>query len=83
MLSPSSMVEATILTSSALPACERNWAKRPNLAGIIGGKLYPLFNPRKQRWKRHFRWDNIGAQAALEAFRCPTSTSARTPKSRG
>ena len=30
----------------------------PNLAGLLGGKVYPLFNPRKQSWKRHFRWDN-------------------------
>jgi hypothetical protein len=34
-----------------------NWAKGPNLAGLLGGKLYPLFNPRRQSWKRHFRWD--------------------------
>ncbi|MGZ3317126.1 MAG: hypothetical protein ACXU95_07460, partial [Isosphaeraceae bacterium] len=40
-------------------ACaECNWAKGPNLAGLFDGKLYPLFNPRKQSWKRHFRWDN-------------------------
>ena len=40
-------------------ACaECNWAKGPNLAGLLGGKLYPIFNPRKQSWKRHFRWDN-------------------------
>jgi len=40
-------------------ACaECNWAKGPNLAGLLGGKLYPLFNPRKQSWKRQFRWDN-------------------------
>jgi hypothetical protein len=39
-------------------ACaECNWAKGPNLAGILAGKLYPLFNPRKQNWRRHFRWD--------------------------
>ena len=24
----------------------------------LGGKLYPLFNPRKQNWYRHFRWDH-------------------------
>ena len=29
----------------------------PNLAGLVGGRLYPLFNPRKQSWKRHFRWE--------------------------
>ena len=40
-------------------ACsECNWAKGANLAGLLEGKLYPLFNPRKQRWKRHFRWDH-------------------------
>ena len=38
-------------------ACaECNWAKGPNVAGLLGGKLYPLFNPRKQQWNRHFRW---------------------------
>jgi hypothetical protein len=40
-------------------ACaECNWAKGPNLAGMLGGKLYPLFNPRKQSWRRHFRWEH-------------------------
>ena len=39
-------------------ACsECNWAKGPNLAGLLDGKLFPLFNPRKQKWKRHFRWE--------------------------
>jgi hypothetical protein len=39
-------------------ACaECNWAKGPNLAGLLGGKLYPLFNPRKQNWNRHFHWE--------------------------
>jgi len=39
-------------------ACAQcNWAKGPNLASLLGGKLYPLFNPRKQSWSRHFRWD--------------------------
>ena len=28
-----------------------------NLSGLFSGKLYPLFNPRKQNWTRHFRWD--------------------------
>lgn len=40
-------------------ACAQcNWAKGPNLAGLLDGKLYPLFNPRKQSWSRHFRWDH-------------------------
>ncbi len=40
-----------------LACSECNWAKGPNLAGLLGGKLYPLFHPRKQQWKRHFRWE--------------------------
>jgi HNH endonuclease len=37
------------------PEC--NWAKGPNLSGMLGGKLYPLFNRRRQSWNRHFRWE--------------------------
>jgi hypothetical protein len=40
-----------------LACSECNWAKGPNLAGLLEGKLYPLFNPRQQNWKRHFRWE--------------------------
>jgi hypothetical protein len=41
-------------------ACsECNWAKGANLSGILNNKLYPLFNPRRQNWKRHFYWDHI------------------------
>lgn len=39
--------------------CNRN--KGPNLAGIDRAtsrtKPVPLFNPRRQKWSRHFRWD--------------------------
>lgn len=39
-------------------ACAQcNWAKGPNLVGLLAGKLYALFNPRKQSWHRHFCWD--------------------------
>jgi hypothetical protein len=40
----------------ACPQCNR--AKGANLAGVLGGKLYPLFNPRTQSWHRHFRWEH-------------------------
>src|SRR5437016_8605217 len=40
-----------------LACSECNWAKGPNLAGLLVGKLYRLFNPRKQSWLRHFRWE--------------------------
>lgn len=39
-------------------ACSQcNWAKGPNVAGLIEGKLVALFNPRKQNWNRHFQWE--------------------------
>jgi hypothetical protein len=34
-----------------------NLAKGPNLSGYLQGSVVPLFNPRTQRWTRHFRWD--------------------------
>jgi hypothetical protein len=40
-----------------LACSECNWAKGPNLAGLLEGKLYPLFNPRQQNLKRHSRWE--------------------------
>lgn len=39
------------------PAC--NAAKGPNVAGIWEGEIVPLFNPRRQLWNRHFRWDGL------------------------
>lgn len=40
-----------------LACSEYNWAKGPNLAGLLDGKLSPLFHPRRQKWKRHFDWE--------------------------
>ena len=38
-------------------ACrECNAAKGPNLTGLLEGRIVPLYNPRRQAWKRHFRW---------------------------
>jgi len=34
-----------------------NLAKGANLSGRVQGALIALFNPRRQRWRRHFRWD--------------------------
>lgn len=39
----------------ACPDC--NWAKGPNLSGLVEGKIVPLFHPRRQTWSRHFEWD--------------------------
>jgi hypothetical protein len=39
---------------------ECNLAKSSNLTGrdATTGRIVALFNPRRQRWKRHFAWDN-------------------------
>jgi hypothetical protein len=40
-------------------SCHRcNFRKGPNLSGRdpITGKVVRLFNPRRQRWERHFEW---------------------------
>jgi HNH endonuclease len=38
-------------------ACrECNFAKGTNVASYWQGRLVPLFNPRRQSWNRHFRW---------------------------
>jgi hypothetical protein len=36
-----------------------NAAKSTNLSGrdIVTGRVVVLFNPRRQRWSRHFEWD--------------------------
>ena len=39
-----------------------NLAKSSNLSGWLQGEVVPLFHPRRQNWKRHFRW--IGPRLA-------------------
>jgi len=36
-----------------------NSFKGPNLSGVdpLTKKIVPLFNPRRHKWNRHFRWD--------------------------
>lgn len=34
-----------------------NLAKSSNLSGWLHGEVVTLFHPRRQNWKRHFRWD--------------------------
>jgi hypothetical protein len=44
----------------ALSCLRCNSFKGPNIAGIdpVTRKLTRLFNPRRQKWKSHFRWNN-------------------------
>lgn len=50
-----------------------NSAKGPNIAGLDpeSGKVVPLFNPRRQPWSRHFRWN--GARL-IGRTRCARTT---------
>lgn len=49
----------TVLGNLALSCLHDNSHKGPNIAGIdpVTRKLTQLFNPRRHRWDRHFRWD--------------------------
>lgn len=49
---------ATVASNLALACFADNHHKGPNLAGIDPqtGKRAWLFNPRRQKWARHFRW---------------------------
>jgi 5-methylcytosine-specific restriction endonuclease McrA len=49
-------------------ACNNH--KGPNISGIDSrtNKIVPLFNPRRHKWHRHFRWDD----GAILVGRTPT-----------
>jgi len=55
--SPQRVDKAKLPVQSVCVFC--NLHKGPNLAGIdpVTKKLTGLFNPRLQRWTRHFRWE--------------------------
>jgi hypothetical protein len=49
----------TELPNLALACLRCNKHKGPNIAGVdpVTGRRVFLFHPRRQQWKRHFRWD--------------------------
>jgi hypothetical protein len=49
----------TTANNLALSCLHCNAHKGPNLSGIdpVSHKLTQLFNPRRHKWGRHFRWD--------------------------
>ncbi|MCE9531698.1 MAG: HNH endonuclease [Planctomycetes bacterium] len=49
----------SIASNLALSCLHCNSCKGPNIAGRDKPtrRLTPLFNPRRHRWERHFRWD--------------------------
>src|SRR5436190_24342012 len=48
----------TVLSNLALSCLHCNSHKGPNIAGLdpVTKKLTKLFNPRRHKWERHFRW---------------------------
>jgi hypothetical protein len=50
---------STVLSNLALSCLHCNSHKGPNIAGIDpkSKKLTKLFDPRRHKWRRHFRWD--------------------------
>jgi hypothetical protein len=51
----------TVLGNLALSCLHDNSHKGPNIAGLdpVTKKLTKLFNPRRHKWARHFRWNGI------------------------
>ena len=49
----------TIPENLALSCLHDNTHKGPNIAGIdpLTGRITRLFNPRRDKWTRHFRWE--------------------------
>jgi hypothetical protein len=47
------------LSNLAWSCFECNLGKSSNLSGrdTVTGRIVVLFNPRRQRWRRHFAWD--------------------------
>jgi len=47
-----------LLSNLALARLHCNLHKGPNIAGIddLSGKMVRLFNPRRDRWTKHFEW---------------------------
>jgi hypothetical protein len=49
----------TVVANLALSCFYCNSFKGSDISGLDGlsRKLKPLFNPRRQKWSRHFRWE--------------------------
>lgn len=49
---------ATVASNLTLSCFSCNSNKGPNIAGLDpeSGKLTALYNPRRHKWSRHFRW---------------------------
>jgi hypothetical protein len=46
----------------ACPACNEFKGAQTHAIDPVTGRRVRLFNPRKQKWKRHFRWSADGTE---------------------
>lgn len=72
------------LGNLALSCLHDNSHKGPNIAGVDPrtGKLTKLFNPRRHKWERHFRWDGpyLNRPGAPLADRSRTLSAVTRPR---
>jgi len=47
----------TVASNLCLSCAYCDSFKGTDISSLDAGKLTPLFNPRRQRWSRHFRWE--------------------------
>jgi hypothetical protein len=47
----------TVASDLCLSCSYCNLSKGTDISGLDRRKLTPLFNPRRHRWSRHFRWE--------------------------
>ena len=69
----------TVLANLALACFDCNRFKGSDIASIddVSGEIVPLFNPRMQRWSRHFRLQEDGRIVPLTAIGRATQTLLR------
>ncbi len=48
----------------ACHSCNEYKGARMNARDPVTGSLVQIFNPRRQQWRRHFRWSDDGAEIA-------------------
>lgn len=44
------------------PICNKHKGERTSAADPATGRVLPLFNPRTQKWGKHFRWSEDGCR---------------------
>jgi hypothetical protein len=58
------------------PVFRAIFTRGPNLSGVDDetGKVVRLFDPRRQNWKRHFKWNGVILQGKTKCGRATVRT---------